>query len=152
LFVAYSGEGLDGGELTYNPNVRKFLQARTGLNRFKVEAIIKLQGFGPDSGDRLVVSSGGSLRLAELMDTAAGHMGVKSKRTDDAIDLASVYEENLFALGGDEAPIVDLSWDGWQENSGLPTDNMENFSVDNLEDAGKALAMALTILGREINY
>ncbi len=29
---------------------------------------------------------------------------------------------------------------------------MENFSVDNLEDAGKALAMALTILGREINY
>ncbi|MGB3717180.1 MAG: hypothetical protein WA996_22390, partial [Candidatus Promineifilaceae bacterium] len=76
----------------------------------------------------------------------------KSKRSDDAIDLAFVYEENPFAQGGDEAPTVYLAWDGWQENSGLPTDNMENFSVDNLEDAGKALTLALMILGREINY
>jgi hypothetical protein len=100
LFVAYSGEGLDGGELANNPDVKKFLQARTGLNKFKVEAIIKLQGFGADSGDRLIVSSGGSLRLAEMMDKAAGHVGVRSKRTDDAIDLAFVYDENLFAQGG----------------------------------------------------
>jgi len=79
LFVAYSGEGLDGGELANDPAVKKFLQARTGMLNFKVEAIIKLQGLGGADGDKLVVSSGGSLRLAELMDKAAGLMGVQSK-------------------------------------------------------------------------
>jgi ABC-type dipeptide/oligopeptide/nickel transport system permease subunit len=152
LFVAYSGEGLDGGEYANNPDVRKFLQARTGLSNFKVEAIIKLKGLGGDSGDRLIVSSGGSLRLAELMDEAAGHMGVKSKRSDDAINMSFVYEDNPLAPGGQEAPTVFLAWENWQENSGLPIDNMDNFSVDNLEDAGRALAMSLMILGREINY
>jgi hypothetical protein len=152
LFVAYSGEGLDGGELANDPDVRKFLQARTGMTNFKVEAIIKLQGLGGDAGDRLIVSSGGSLRLAELMGEAAGHIGVKSKRSDDAIRMAFVYEDNPFAQGGQEAPTVFLAWEGWQDTSGSPMDNADHISADNLEDAGRSLAMALMILGREIDY
>ncbi|HET6445040.1 MAG TPA: ABC transporter permease subunit [candidate division Zixibacteria bacterium] len=152
LFVAYSGEGLDGGELVNDPDVKRFLQARTGMSKFKVEAIIRLHGLGGDSGDRLIVSSGGSLRLAELMDEAAGHMGVKSKRSDDAIQMAFVYEDNPFAQGGQEAPTVILAWEGWQDTSGLPLDDADHISTDNLEDAGRSLAMALMILGREINY
>jgi hypothetical protein len=152
LFVAYSGEGLDGGELANDPDVKKFLQARTGLSNFKVEAIIKLKGLGGVSGDRLIVSSGGSLRLAELMDEAATLMGVNSRRSDDAINMAFVYEDNPFAEGGEEAPTVYLTWEDWQELSGLPMDDQEHVSTENLEEAGRALAMALMILGREVNY
>jgi len=152
LFVAYSGEGLDGGELANDPDVKKFLQARTGFTSFKVEAIIKLKGMGGDSGDRLIVSSGGSLRLAELMDEAANLMGVNSKRSDDAINIAFVYEDNPFMEGGEEAPTVYLSWDGWQELSGTPMDDEAHISTENLEEAGRALAMAMMILGREVNY
>jgi hypothetical protein len=152
LFVAYSGEGLDGGELANDPDAKLFLQARTGLSNFKVEAIIHLKALGGSSGNRLVISSGGSLRLAELMADAAGHMGVKSKRSDDAIDMSFVYEEDPFAQGGREAPTVYLAWDGWQDESGRPTDDLSSLSVENLENSGKSLAMALMILGREVDY
>ena len=104
------------------------------------------------STDKLVVSSGGSLRLAELMDKAAGIMGVNSQRSDDAINIAFVYEDNPFAQGGEEAPTIYMTWEGWQENARQPSDNLENLSSENLEDAGKSLAMTLMILGREIEY
>ncbi|MFN2188269.1 MAG: ABC transporter permease subunit, partial [Candidatus Promineifilaceae bacterium] len=152
LFVTYTGEGLDGGELANDPDVKKFLQAKTGMTNFTIEAIIKLQGLGGSDGDKLVVSSGGSLRLAELMDEAAGVMGVQTKRSDDAINMAFVYEDNPFAEGGEEAPTIRLSWEDWQEKSRTSNDNLENISPENLEDAGKALAMTLMILGREIEY
>jgi hypothetical protein len=48
--------------------------------------------------------------------------------------------------------VVRLQWEGWEENSRLPTDTVENISADDLEEAGRALAMALMILGREQNY
>ncbi|MGD8585488.1 MAG: M28 family peptidase, partial [Chloroflexota bacterium] len=153
LFVAYSGEGLDGGAIVSDPDVNRFLQAKTGFTEFQLEAIVQLRGLGGGSGDRLLVSSGGSLRLADLFESSARQMGVRSVRADEAIDLGVVFEGST--TGGEsvqKAPVVRLQWEGWEENSRLPTDTVENISADDLEEAGRALAMALMILGREQNY
>jgi hypothetical protein len=80
-------------------------------------------------------------------------MGVQTVRADEAIDLGVVFEDS--AAGGEsvqKAPVVRLHWEGWDENTRLPTDTVENISADNLDEAGRALAMALMILGREQNY
>jgi hypothetical protein len=153
LFVAYSGEGLDGGVNVSDPDVNRFLQAKTGFSEFQLQAIVQLRGVGGGSGDRLQISSGGSLRLADLFETSARQMGVRTIRADEAIDLGVVFEDTV--TGGEsvqKAPVVHLYWEDWDENARLPSDTIDNISADNLEVTGRALAMALMILGREQNY
>jgi hypothetical protein len=153
LFVAYSGEGLDGGSNVYDPEAIRFLQAKTGFTEFKLEAIVKLRGLGGGSGNNLEVSAGGSLRLAETFENAAKRMGVRVSRADEAIDIGVIYEDrDAFSLSGEEAPTVRLHWQGWDEHSRLATDTISTLSVDDIEDAGEALAMALMIIGREDEY
>jgi len=61
-------------------------------------------------------------------------------------------ERNSLLQEVQEAPTVRISWEGWEEHSHLPTDTLENISADNLEEAGRTLAMTLMILGREEEY
>ena len=153
LFVAYSGEGLDGGEPVIDPDVNKFLQARTGFSNFKLEAIVKLRGLGGGSGDGLEVSAGGSLRLAQLFERSTKLMGTDVVRSDEAIDISVIYTDGSApSQSGQEAPVVRLFWEGWGVHSRLPSDSVENISADNLEEAGRALALSLMILGREAQY
>jgi len=153
LFIAYSGEGLDGGKLVSEPDVKMFLQANPAFSNFDLEAIVKLRGVGGGEGERLEVSAGGSLRLAELFEKAARQMGVRVVRADESIDIGLIYDQsNPFLESGQEAPVLRLYWEGWEEHSRLPTDTLENISVANLEDAGRTLALSLMILGRETNY
>jgi len=49
-------------------------------------------------------------------------------------------------------PTVRLYWEGWQETSRRPEDTLENVSPDKLEQAGRTLALALMVLGRETEY
>ncbi len=127
LFVAYSGEGLDGGISIYDPDVSRFLQARTGFGtNFDVEAIVQLRGVGGGAGDRLEIAAGGSLRLAELFEEAAGRMGVKSVRADETVDISVIYDEAFVSSeGSQEAPKVRLFWEGWEANSRLPADRLD---------------------------
>ncbi len=51
LFIAYSGEGLEGGEPVVASDVHKFLQAHRGfVGNLEVEAIVHLRGLGGDAG------------------------------------------------------------------------------------------------------
>ncbi len=153
LFIAFSGEGLDGGEYVFDPDVNSFLQAKTGFTNFDIEAIVHLRGVGSGQGDRIEISAGGSLRLAELFEEAAQQMGVETVRKDEGIDMNLIYNtSNPFLQGGVEAPVVRMFWDGWEEDSIMPTDTYQNIRVKNLTDAGKTLSMALMILGRETQY
>lgn len=155
LFIAYSGEGLDGGEPVNDPDVNGFLQAKTGfVGRFEPVAIVQLRGLGDGSGDRLEVSSSGSLRLADLFELSARQSGVRPVRAEEAIDMSLIYEEiNASAdSGGKQAPVIRLYWEGWEDTSRLPSDTLEQISQENLEKSGRALAMALLALGREIEY
>ena len=99
------------------------------------------------------VTASGSLRLTELVERSANQMNAKIGRTDEAIDIGVIYNDsNASTDGGHEAPFVRLSWEGWDEYAGLPADTIDTISNENLEDAGRTLAMTLMILGREVNY
>jgi peptide/nickel transport system permease protein len=153
LFVAYSGEGLEGGEDVSNPDINRFLQAKRGfITYLEPEAIVHLRGLGGGSGDRLEVSSGGSLRLAELFEAAGKRVGASVRRSEEPIDISIIYREGTAFDSGQVAPEVRLSWEGWQEYARLPDDTMANISADNLQDAGRTLALALMIMGREQDY
>ena len=155
IFIAYSGEGHDGGEPVSDPDVHRFLQAKTGfIGRFEPVAIVQLRGLGDGTGNRLEVSASGSLRLADLFETAAKQTGVRPLRSEEAIDISLIYEEvdATADSSGKQAPVVRLYWEGWDETSRLPEDTPDKISEDNLKKAGRALAMALMALGREINY
>ena len=153
LFIAYSGEGLEGGERVSDPEISRFLQAKVGFaTSLRPEAVIHMRGVGAGSGDALQISAGGSLRLVELFETAARRMDAEVERRDDPIDISVIYEEGSPYDSGQDAPEVSLSWEGWSDYARLPNDTMENISAEKLEDAGRTLTFALMIMGREREY
>jgi hypothetical protein len=153
LFIAYSGEGLEEGVNVSRPEVSKFLQARRGfVNAFELEAVVELRGLGAGSGDGLILSAGGSTRLADLFETSARRMGVRTSRAREALDISIIFEDKAFGEGDQEAPNIQLSWEGWEATSRLPGDTLETVSQEKLERAGRALALALMTLGRETQY
>ena len=152
LFVAYSGEGLEGGAVFY-PEASRFLQTKYGFSEhFDIEAIIELRGLGAESGGNLLLSSGGSMRLANLFESAARRMGVPVQRAGEQVDLSIVFEDRSIQEGAQEAPSIILNWDGWEATARTSSDIIKAISVDNLEEAGRAISLALMILGRETQY
>lgn len=154
LFIAYAGEGLDGGEPVSEPDVKRFLQAKTSFAaNFEPVVIVKLRGLGAGSGDRLELSSG-SLRLAGVFETAARHSGVEVARSGEPVDMSMIYEDSSpsAGLGGQQAPVARLYWEGWEESARTVADTLPSVSREKLEKAGRTLSMALMILGREIQY
>ncbi|MBU0511903.1 MAG: ABC transporter permease subunit, partial [Chloroflexi bacterium] len=152
LFVTYSGEGLEGGAV-FHPEVSKFLQTKYGFSTiFEVEAIVDLRGLGAESGNDLLLSTGGSLRLANLFESAARRMGVPVRRASEQVDMSIVFDDRSLWEGSQEAPSIGISWDGWEATARTSSDIIEAISVDNLEEAGRALSLALMILGRETQY
>jgi hypothetical protein len=152
LFVAYSGEGLDNGEPINEKYIKKILQANAGFSNFETEAIVHLRGLG-GPGDELEISAGGSLRLAELFDRAAKQMGVDTIRSSDAIDISVIYNEGNSSMeGSQEAPLVKIFREGWDQYSRRATDSLDIISSESLDKAGRTLSLALMILGRETQY
>ncbi len=152
VFIAYSGEGLEGGMPVVASDVSKFLQGRKGFASLDVEAIIHLRGLGAGSGKALVVSSQGSMRLARLFEDAARKMGVRTRRAQDAVEIGIIFEDKGRWEGGQEAAEALVAWQGWQETSRLSTDTLEAISTSHLDQAGRALTLALMIMGRETDY
>ena len=116
------------------------------------EAVVFIRGVGGGSGDSLQVSSGGSLRLAELFESAGDQVGADVVRSDEPIDISIIYTEGSAFESAQDAAEIRLSWEGWEEHARLPTDTMENITADNLQEAGRTMALALMIMGRERDY
>jgi len=153
LFIAYSGEGLEGGERVNPSDVSQFLQAHYGFAAsLKVQAIVHLRGLGAGDGDALVYSATGSRRLARLLEQSASQMGVRARAADETVDLSIVFDEKSVREGGQEAAEIELSWAGWDTLSHYPDDVADRLSADTLERAGRVLALALMTMGRELNY
>jgi len=154
MFIAFNGEGYDGGEPVSNPDIKRFLQAKTGFaTTYEPEAIIQLRGVGAGEGDRLEVAAAGSLRLADLFETSSRQMGVKTIRAEENIDIGLVYADtNAGQADANAAPVVGLSWQGWETTSRTPEDSPESISAEFLEKAGRALSLALMTLGDEESY
>jgi hypothetical protein len=153
LFIAYSSEGLEGGEPVSPSDVGKFLQAKPGFAAgLEVEAIVHLQGLGAGKGDTLTISAAGSRRLAKLFEDSARHMGVQASQAEEAVDLSIVFEEKSRQERGQEAPEITLSWEGWESTSRTPADTPQSLSADRLKEAGQVLTLALMVLGRDLEY
>ncbi len=151
LFVAYSAQGLEGGEVVTQPDPSHLLQARSGFGNFDVKAVVQLRGLGTGQGRNLVLSTGGSQRLANVFESAARQIGVSVRRIDEPVDLRIVFDETAFS-GGQEAPQIGLSWQDWQLTAGSPEDKPELIEVEKLEQAGQTLSLALMRMGREAEY
>jgi len=153
LFVAYSGEGREGGHTVFTPDASEFLNAARNFSwAYDIEAVVRLRGLGAGDGTGLALSAGGNLRLANVFRDAARRMGVKARSVEDVMDISIVFEEKNIYEGGQEAPDITLGWEGWEETSHRSADTFANISEDKLKRAGRTLALALMILGRETNY
>jgi hypothetical protein len=153
LFVAYSGEGREGGSLVTRPEIAKLLQAKQGFSFvFEIEAIIDLRGLGAADGDGLVLSSGGSLRLMELFEDIAKREGVSVKQVAEPMDISVIFDEGSRSDSGEEGPRIGISWESWETSSRTSMDKLDAISIENLEDAGRVITYALMVIGREIQY
>jgi len=150
LFVAYSGEGLEGGEYV-RAEAAKFLRAKTGFSSvYEVETIVDLRGLGNKDGDQLQLSASGSLRLANLFESAARRMGNPIDRAGDRVDISVIFADRAgINAGGEEAPRIGLLWEDWDKASGTMLDTYENISAAHLDESGETLSLALMMLGRE---
>jgi hypothetical protein len=153
LFVAYTAEGQEGGEWIYPPDTERFLEAKQGFaENFDIEAVIELRGVGAGEGDGLLISAGGSMRLADLLQESASQMGVRAERGGEQVDISIVFEDRSRQARGQEAPKVGIHWIGWEATSCQPEDTVANLSEEKLERAGRAVTLALMTLGRERQY
>jgi len=153
LFVAYAGEGTPHGLALGEPiRPAKFLDARRGFSNFHIEAVIHLRGLGSGTEPELELAAGGSQRLTSVFEDSARSMGVPTARVGERLDLSVVFEEGDMADSANEAPTMTLTTAGYMETSHKPSDTLETISTERLEEAGKTLALALMVMGRERNY
>lgn len=153
LFVAYSGQGQEGGNWVYPPDVAKFLQAKYGFSSaFEVEAVIDIRAVGAGDGDQLAITTGGSLRLADLIDRSAEQVAVGTTRVDQTVDLSTIFSEGSAFDSGQEAPQIRVSWNGWDATARTVEDTVEGISAEKLDKSGRAITLALMLLGRETDY
>ena len=152
LFIAYAGEGQEGGEWVY-PDISKFLQTKVGFSSsYNIEAIIEIRGVGAGSGDSVLVSTQGSLRLVELFESSAKRLGIPIKRAEDRIDISVIFDEGDTFSAAEEAPYVGIYWDGWWETGGTAVDDLDTINIDYLQQAGETLSLAAMVIGFEIDY
>ena len=153
LFVAYSGEGYEGGHTVLSPDASEFLKAARGFSSgYEIEAVIRLRALGAGAGKGIALAGGGNLRLVNLFEEAARRTGVHARPVNELLDIGIIFQDKSFWEGGQEAPDVGMTWEGWGETSGLVSDTSANLSSDKIEQAGRTLALALMILGRERDY
>ena len=153
LFVAYAGEGTDMGNVVYPPDPAKFLDAKYGFSSaFEIEAVVDLRGLGSGTGDRLSIVASGSRRLADLLEEAGRRMGVDTVRTGEGVDVSTVFQERNLNADGQPAPQVGVTWEGWEATSRTVADTVSSVAADTMEEAGRALGLALMTIGRETNY
>lgn len=153
LFIAYAGEGQEGGEWV-QPEIAKFLQTKYGFSStLETEAVIEIRGVGAGSGNQLLLSTEGSLRLGDLFESSAKRLGVPVSRAENQLDLSVLFEEDVNPqASGDEAPIVGVFWDQWWETGGTAADNMETIDISKLDQSGKVITLASMVVGHELNY
>jgi hypothetical protein len=155
MFVAYANEGFQYGKSPrLEPDAVEFLAAKAGFtSAYNLDAIVNVRGVGGGSGNGLMVSTGGSLHLVEIIERAARQVGVSVERQDEPLDYRTVWlNEGGFLEDASEAPTISVWWEGFENTSHTPNDTLEGVSADNLSLAGRTLSQTLLMMGREVNY
>ena len=153
LFVAYVDQGVPPDRtFEQRPDPKSFLQAKRGFSAYKIWSIFELGHLGAADGDRLVVDTA-STRLGRLIVQSARRVGVRVRRVESVVDLEAVQERGTVGMGeGEDFVQVWVYWEGGTPSWGSADDGPEHVSAESLERAGRALSLALMVLGREWNY
>jgi peptide/nickel transport system permease protein len=152
LFVAYAGEGQEGGEWVY-PDVSKFLQSKVGFSTsFDVEAVIDIRGVGAGEGEAVLLSTQGSMRLVELFESSATRLGIRTTRSQSQVDISSLFDEDNNNEPAADAPNIGIFWDEWWHTGGTVQDNFETIQVEKLQNVGEVLSLGVMVMGFELNY
>lgn len=149
LFVAYSGEGYGSVGAVYPPEIKDFLAAKQGFSgAFQIEGVVDLRGLGAGDGNGLVITTGGNRRLAEEFETAARQAGVPATRAPEQAELLLSFDDTTTAAGRGPSPLT-IGWDGAEALAAMPGDTAAALSEEKLEDAGRAVTLALMKMGRD---
>ncbi|MGD2162254.1 MAG: ABC transporter permease subunit [Anaerolineales bacterium] len=153
LFIAYSGEGYEGGARFTPENVDKFLEAKYGFDTaYELMGVIELGQLYSARGDEFLVRSDGSLRLAQLFKDAARVQGLDVESVGRALDLDRIFQTGSTIESGVEAPWIEISGMGWDSGEGDLIDTPVDLDQESLERMGRALTQTLMVLGRELDY
>ena len=153
LFVAYSGEGTEGGVPASPLDIDALLADLPGFSKhFELEAVVDLRAVAAGEGRRLSIEASGSLRLADLLETAAARVGAPARRAGEPVNLSIVFDRSQTRSGGQDAPTVGVRWSGWEETARTAADTADAIDENKLQRAGETVALALMVLGRETDY
>ena len=152
LFVAYSGEGWEGGGQVSAEDVGQFLVSKHGFDRFyDLKGVIEVRAVGSGGSD-LEVKSFGSLRLAQLFERAAARQGVSVSLVRESMDVGRLFRDGSGLESGEQVPRIIISRAGWETISATREDTPDRIDEKQLEEAGRVFALSLMILGRELDY
>jgi len=152
LFAAYVGQGVDRDQsYRSHPSPDEFLYAASGFSQYKIWSVLDLRGMGDAQGQRLVVDTG-SARLGKLLVQAARKAGVGVLRVESVLDLEAVQEAAIQMGEGQDFVQAQVHWEGGEDIWGTAADGPETISAESLERAGRAISLAMMVLGREWEY
>lgn len=152
LVIFYASQGFDFGRIPDpNPNVHQFLNAKPGFSLLTPDAVIWLRAVGGGDGNRLVIGGGGHMRLTQLAEQAARLHNIRTVRDLTPLDVSVVYGDTIFEETG-EYPIIELGWEGGEDLTGLPADDMSALRPDSVQDVGRVLTLLLGMMAREAVY
>jgi peptide/nickel transport system permease protein len=152
LVIFYASQGFDFGRVPDpTPSVHQFLNAKPGFSLLTPDVVIWLRAAGGGDGNRLVIGGGGHMRLTQLAEQAAQLHNVRTLRDLTPLDVSVVYGETDLEETG-EFPIIELGWEGGEELTGLPLDDMSALRLDAMQDVGRVLTLMLGMVARETTY
>jgi len=144
VFVAWpDGERYEGLSVSNTMNTKTYLRS------LDVEAVLELSGVGAGTGEGIALGPGSSFRLVQLLQKAAGRMGV-SMTTRGRGPHHGIYTQPGY--GGRSALTAYISWDGSDQTAHTTEDTFETIDPNKLEQVGQTTLLALTVLSREMDY
>jgi len=156
LFIAYAGEGYETSQGPHAPfKPERFLKAKYGFSQLEIEAIVLLRGLGTGKAQVMEMGTGGNLRLLNLFEDAASKVGLKTRRSRDAVDLSAAVGTRAGMSDTptvEVAPNITINYRGWDKYQGLPEDSVGSIDPDWMEKIGRALSTGLMVLGQEERY
>lgn len=144
VFVAWSG-----GERFERLVVNNVMNAKTGFTSLTVEAVMQLSGVGYGTGSEVAIDPESSYRLIALLQEAGERLNipVTTRGRGPHFGLAS------FARSGSNTAVSAMvSWDGSDHLAHTVLDTPQIIDVEKIQKVGELMTLAVTMLGREIDY
>ena len=145
IFVAWSGGERGEGLSTFD-----IMNTKIGFSALTLEAVFELSGVGAGSGEAVAIGEGSSFRLIQLIQAAAGRIGVAM--TTRGRDSHYGLPVARAGFGGRSALSLYLSWDGSDRTAHTAGDTVETIDPEKLRKLGQTAVLALTVVSREVEY